>query len=132
MAKASSALDRIKALDEERAKLLDEAKATALTAAQEAIADLNALGFNYQLVQSGQAPRATRTPSTGNRRSGIRENVLSAVLEAGPDGLTPAQIREKLGIDNADKSGSQSVANALSNLKKAGKIGDQNGAYIAA
>ena len=130
MAKVN-ALARLKELDEERARLLEEAKAAALSAAQEAVRDLNALGFNYQLVQSGHVPRAARPSSTG-RRSGIRESVLSAIQEAGPDGLSPAQIREKLGIPNDDKSGSQSVANALSNLKKQGKIGDTNGAYVVA
>ena len=46
-----SVLDKIKALDEERAKLLEDAKNEALEAAHKALAELNALGFNYRLVE---------------------------------------------------------------------------------
>lgn len=132
MAKAPSVLDRIKELDAERAKLLEEAKATALANAEQAVAELNELGFNYRLVQgSVSAPKAPK-PSASGRRSGIRESVLEAIQNAGPDGIAPAGIRQKLGIADDDKSGAQSVANALSALKKANKISDNNGAYVAA
>ena len=45
-----SAIQRIKELDEERAKIFDQAKAEALEKAKEAVALLNALGLNYQLT----------------------------------------------------------------------------------
>jgi len=128
-----SVLDRIKELDAERARLLDEAKATALANAEQAVAELNELGFDYRLVQGStpSAPRPIRATPAG-RRSGIRESVLEAIQNAGPDGIAPSGIRQKLGIADDDKSGAQSVSNALSALKKASKISDKNGAYVAA
>jgi len=47
---AESPVNRIKELDKERAKLLDSAKKEALTRAEGAVAELNALGFEYRLV----------------------------------------------------------------------------------
>ena len=57
-----SVLDKLKALDEERAKLLEGAKKEALEAAHRAIADLNALGFDYRLVEGHSASTARRPP----------------------------------------------------------------------
>jgi|SRR5271166_3308105 len=60
-----SVLEKIKALDEERAKLLEDAKKEALEAAHKAIADLNELGFNYRLVEG---------PSTSTARGSRKEH----------------------------------------------------------
>jgi hypothetical protein len=57
-----SVLDKLKALDEERAKLLDDAKKEALEAAHKAIADLNALGLNFRLVEGPSRSTARRPP----------------------------------------------------------------------
>ena len=60
---ANTVLEQIKKLDEQRAKLLDGAKAEALKKAEEAVADLKELGFNYHLVEgdgAGPKKRATR------------------------------------------------------------------------
>jgi hypothetical protein len=54
--------DKLKALDEERAKLLEDAKKEALEAAHRAIADLNALGFDFRLVEGHSASTARRPP----------------------------------------------------------------------
>jgi hypothetical protein len=67
-----SVLDKLKALDDERAKLLDEAKAEALETAHKAIETLNGLGFPYRLVEGpqtapGAATRASRAEG-GPRR----------------------------------------------------------------
>lgn len=132
MAKAS-VLDQIRALDEQKAKLMDEAKSSALANAQAAVAELNELGFNYGLTEGGTAPR-TRAPSTGTRRSGIREDVLRVVTEAGADGIKKAALLEALGM-KGDKSNEGAVSNALSNLKKDGKVKQaegRNNPYIAA
>jgi hypothetical protein len=51
---------RIKELDAERTKLIDGAKKEALARAQQAVADLNALGFRYTL-SLGEAPRKKGT-----------------------------------------------------------------------
>jgi hypothetical protein len=60
--KLMSVLDKLKALDEERAKLLDDAKKEALAAAHKALADLNELGFDYRLVEGTGPPNARRPP----------------------------------------------------------------------
>ena len=54
----ASALEKIKQLDEQREKLLAEAKKEALKLANNAIEALNELGFNYQLVSKGQGSQA--------------------------------------------------------------------------
>ena len=46
----ASALEKIKQLDEQREKLLAAAKKVALKNANDAVKDLNDLGFSYQLV----------------------------------------------------------------------------------
>ena len=56
-----SVLDQLKSLDEQRTKLLEEAKKEALEAAHKAIADLNELGFNYRLVE-GPGTSTARKP----------------------------------------------------------------------
>ena len=57
-----SVLDELKALDEQRAQLLDDAKKEALEKATKAIADLNELGFNYRLVEGPSTSTARRPP----------------------------------------------------------------------
>jgi hypothetical protein len=54
----SLVLDQIKKLDDRRKKLLDEAKEEALKVVNEAINDLNALGFHYRLVDKPSLRRA--------------------------------------------------------------------------
>src|SRR3954447_16573872 len=74
MAKASSsasALDRLKALDEERNQLLQGAKSEAMDRANEAISELNALGFSYRLTQRDGGGRQGSSGSTG--RKGTRQ-----------------------------------------------------------
>jgi hypothetical protein len=66
LAEKQTALQQIKKLDEERGKLLESAKADALTRAEEAINELTALGFDYELVESAREPvRKTRTARKG-------------------------------------------------------------------
>ncbi len=66
LAEKQTALQQIKKLDEERGKLLENAKADALTRAEEAINELTALGFDYELVESAREPvRKTRTARKG-------------------------------------------------------------------
>jgi hypothetical protein len=62
MAEKQTALQQIKKLDEERAKLLESAKADALARAEEAINELTALGFDYEIVEpASETARKTRT-----------------------------------------------------------------------
>jgi hypothetical protein len=67
----ASAVKRIKQLDQERATLIEGAKKEALGRANDAMADLKALGFTYRLVIDGAVTRkiigrkGTRTVKDG-------------------------------------------------------------------
>lgn len=112
-----SVLDQIRELDKQKNQLLAGAKQEAMNAANAAIATLSELGFHYKLVQSdGSAPTRAQRTSTGTRRSGIRDDVLGIVTDAGPGGVTSAKIAEALGM--TDKAGKQAIANALAALSK--------------
>src|SRR5712691_4020372 len=99
-------IDQLDSLDSKMAALTEKRR--------QLDADLN------QLI--GNQPRQARAPrqSSGGRRSGVRDDVLKAIRES--PGISPANIRKTLDIGEGDKSGSQSVSNALSALKKAGTI----------
>jgi hypothetical protein len=56
---------RIKELDAERTKLIDEAKKEALARAQHAVSDLNALGFRYSLAQISVGRASKEKPKGG-------------------------------------------------------------------
>jgi single-stranded DNA-specific DHH superfamily exonuclease len=56
--KKMTVLEQIKKLDEQRSKLLESAKAEALKKAEEAVAELNEIGFTYRLVEGdGASPK---------------------------------------------------------------------------
>jgi hypothetical protein len=59
-------LEELKALDKQRSKLLEGAKAEALEKADKAIEELNDLGFHYSLVE-GSAAKGKR--ATGIKRA---------------------------------------------------------------
>ncbi|MGI8570803.1 MAG: hypothetical protein ACR2KT_18060 [Methylocella sp.] len=62
MAAKLSTLQQIKKLDEERAKLLESAKTDSLAREEEAVNELTALGFGYELVEPArEIARKTRT-----------------------------------------------------------------------
>jgi hypothetical protein len=58
----TTVLEKLKALDAQRAQLLDDAKKEALDHAEKAVAELNELGFHYTLTEGASAstPRAPR------------------------------------------------------------------------
>ncbi len=61
-----SAIDRIKKLDEQRSKILGEAKEEAIGQARTAIIELNSLGFNYELKEgSRKASKGARQAKGG-------------------------------------------------------------------
>ncbi len=57
-----SVLEQLKALNEQRDKLLEGAKNELLKVAQKAVAELNELGFDYSLIEG--APKAPRKAGT--------------------------------------------------------------------
>jgi hypothetical protein len=58
----TTVLEKLKALDAQRAQLLEGAKKEALENAEKAVAELNELGFHYSLTEgaSTSTPRAPR------------------------------------------------------------------------
>lgn len=128
---ALSVLEQIRKLDEQKAQLLESAKQEAIKAANDAIATLNELGFDYSLTQGSTSVsngKTTAAREPGTRRTGIREEVL-AVIEKNPS-ITRSALLETMEA-KGNKSAEQSVSNALSALKKAGTITADEGAYSA-
>lgn len=61
----ASIFDQIRELDEKKSKLIEGAKAEAMKKVNDAIADLNLLGFNYRLAEgSYSASRADSRKGT--------------------------------------------------------------------
>ena len=61
-----SVLEKLKALDAQRAELLEGAKKEALDNAEKAVAELNELGFHYTLNESASV---SASPATAPRKS---------------------------------------------------------------
>jgi hypothetical protein len=69
---ANDAIQRIKQLDAERSKLLETAKKEALDRANQAVADLVALGFAYSLVEgTAKGPRRARAKKAMRRKKDV-------------------------------------------------------------
>lgn len=90
----------------------------------------------YVATKEGRAPVSApaRGPSkmrkarrTGGRKGAIREELIS-LIKAEPQGLTRADLIGRRGV-KGDKSGEQSISNALTNMKKAGQLTQDNGRY---
>jgi hypothetical protein len=58
----TSVLEKLKALDAQRAQLLEGAKKEALDNAEKAVTELNELGFDYRLVEGASTPSPARAP----------------------------------------------------------------------
>jgi len=116
-----SILDQIRELEEQKNKLLEQARKEAVTKAEVAIAELNALGFNYRLTGGPSAA------GFGKRRTGVRQEVLNTIKGA-PEGLSRADLLEKMSA-KGDKSAEQSISNALAALKKNHTISADDGIY---
>jgi hypothetical protein len=73
----TSVLDKLKALDAQRAQLLEGAKKEALDNAEKAVAELNELGFHYSLVEgassSTSTPRAPRKAASHTPKRAARD-----------------------------------------------------------
>jgi hypothetical protein len=71
----TSVLEKIKALDAQRAQLLEGAKKEALDNAERAVAELNELGFHYTLSEgatsTAQAPRKAATQAPKRQKKDV-------------------------------------------------------------
>ncbi|WP_227272693.1 hypothetical protein [Roseobacter weihaiensis] len=126
-----SVIDEIKKLEAQKQKLLGKAKAEAMSAANKALADLKALGFECHLAE-GPKPKAKRAApkakATRKRRPGIRDEVMN-VVTASENGLVRKEIFAAMSA--TDKSAQQAIANALAALKKSGQLTTEGRVYKA-
>jgi hypothetical protein len=67
----TSVLEKLKALDAQRAQLLEGAKKEALDNAEKAVAELNELGFRYTLIEG--ATSAARAPRKATSQAPKRQ-----------------------------------------------------------
>lgn len=72
-------------------------------------------------VAAPRGPRAAR----GQKRSHVLE-----LIKQHPEGLSRGELIDKMGL-KGDRSGEQSVSNALSALKKANQVDSRDGRYVA-
>jgi hypothetical protein len=68
----TTVLKKLKALDAQRAQLLEGAKKEALDNAEKAVAELNELGFDYRLVEGASASPA-RAPRKATSQAPKRQ-----------------------------------------------------------
>jgi hypothetical protein len=71
----STVLEKLRALDAQRAQLLEGAKKEALDNAEKAVAELNELGFHYTLTEgattTARAPRNTATKAAQRQKKDV-------------------------------------------------------------
>lgn len=63
-----SPLERIRQLEAEKARIMQDARREALEKAQSVIDELNSLGFNYRLVEGGAEGRRRASGVEGSRK----------------------------------------------------------------
>jgi hypothetical protein len=83
----------------------------------------------YEQAKRGKSPATPRASRQPGRR-GKRETVLEEVKKH-PDGITRAELLEVMNF-KGDKSGEQFVSNALSALKRDGRLNVDGKKYLAA
>jgi hypothetical protein len=69
----TTVLEKLKALDAQRAQLLDDAKKEALDNAEKAVAALNELGFHYTLTEGAASPARAPRKSTSKAQAPKRQ-----------------------------------------------------------
>jgi hypothetical protein len=66
-------LEKLKALDAQRAQLLEGAKKEALDNAERAVAELNELGFHYSLIEGASTASPARAPRKASAQAPKRQ-----------------------------------------------------------
>jgi hypothetical protein len=69
----TTVLQKLKALDAQRAQLLDDAKKEALENAEKAVAELNELGFHYILTEGASTTSPARAPRKSTSQAPKRQ-----------------------------------------------------------
>jgi hypothetical protein len=65
----TTVLEKLKALDAQRAQLMDDAKKEALDNAERAVAELNDLGFHYTLTEGSTTASPARAPRKASSKT---------------------------------------------------------------
>ena len=69
----TTVLEKLKALDAQRAQLLEGAKKEALDNAEKAVAELNELGFHYTLTEGATTASPARAPRKASAQAPKRQ-----------------------------------------------------------
>src|SRR6266446_9287478 len=88
----------------------------------------------YEQTLAGKLPvlaLSKRKPSAKRAGRGQKQTQVLHVIEQHPSGMTRGEVIAALGVKGS-KSGAQSVSNALTALKKAGKIASTDGKWQVA
>ena len=119
-------------IQKERARL-DDLRVDALK--RRSVIDEEIAGIDTELraIDAYDNAKLGKKRSTGARapRTGGKRDSILKLIADNPAGMARADILEGLGV-KGNKLGEQSVSNALSNLKKQGKLTQKDGKYIAA
>ena len=119
---AISDIDKqIAELKAQKQQMIEAERTAALAKVKDALAELNALGFNYSLNEGKQSTHTTRGWSP------VRARVLDTI-KGMADGVSRGDLLETMGA-KGDKAFTSSISNALANLKKAGVITADSGLY---
>ena len=110
------------------AQLIEEERKRLHAERTELVAKLSAIDQELEAIAAYEAAKTgSPLPSSGGRRSGIREAVYRQIAES-QEGMTRSDVLEAMGA-RGDKKLEQSVSNALSALKKAERVSLVNGLY---
>jgi hypothetical protein len=96
--------------------------------------ELEAIDAYVNVKEGKAAPSGSKRASkkSGDRAPrGERQTAILAALKDKPDGLTRGELIKALGAEN-DKAAQGSISNALVNMKKANKVDNRDGRYVAA
>jgi hypothetical protein len=118
------ALQKKAEIDRELEEL--ESEITAITAYEQAKG-----GKPARAGKRAAAKRAGKRTGGQRARRGEKRQAVLNVVQQHPDGLTRGEILELMGV-KGDKSGEQSVSNALSALSKQNQLGRRERKYVVA
>ena len=113
-------------IEQERARLT-KAKDAVIAKKRSCDAEIATIDRELAAISAYERAKTGRAPSTGIRRSGIRQDVLNAI-KSHPEGISRADLLVAMGV-KGEKSGEMSVSNALSALKKNMSIDSADGKY---
>jgi hypothetical protein len=95
-----SAFQRIKELDDERAKIFDQARQEALEKAEAAVAQLNGLGLTYRLVNG--AEKRAKGASPTRRMKAVACPICEFQTDPPHDGRTHRNQKKKAPFSAAE------------------------------